>query len=51
MTSGDIIWIVDAVGDPKAIRQCLDSLAKSVHQGKQIRIFASGNNNPPKAGV
>jgi hemolysin-activating ACP:hemolysin acyltransferase len=37
--SGDIIWIVDAVGDPKAVQQGIEALAKTAFQGKQFKML------------
>ena len=39
--SGDVIWIIDAVGEPKAVQQCVDALAKMAFQGKQVRSLRS----------
>jgi hemolysin-activating ACP:hemolysin acyltransferase len=38
--SGDVIWIVDAAGEPKAIQQCFETLAKTVFQGKQFKMLS-----------
>ncbi len=37
--SGDVIWIVDAVGEPKALQQCIEALTKSAFQGKEFKIL------------
>jgi len=38
--SGDIFWIIDAVGETKAVQQCFETLAKTVFQGKQFKILS-----------
>ena len=37
--SGEVIWIVDAVGEPKAVQQCIDGLAKTAFEGKQFKML------------
>ncbi len=37
--SGNVIWIVDAVGEPKAVQQCIEALTKSAFQGKQYKML------------
>ncbi len=44
--SGDVIWIVDAVGEQKAVQQCIEGLAKSAFQGKQFKMLTT--NKPTK---
>lgn len=39
--SGDVFWIVDAMGEPKAIQQCIETLAKTAFQGKPFRMLSS----------
>ena len=34
--SGDVIWIVDAVGEQKAVQQCIEALTKTAFQGKRV---------------
>jgi hemolysin-activating ACP:hemolysin acyltransferase len=41
--SGDVIWIIDAVGVPKAVQQCIDALAKTVFKGKQFKMLTAGD--------
>ncbi len=38
--SGDVIWIVDAVGEPKAVQHCIDALAKTVFRQKQFKMLS-----------
>ena len=38
--SGDVIWVVDAVGEPKAVQQCVDALTKTAFQGKQFKMLS-----------
>ena len=35
--SGDVFWIVDAVGEPKAVQQCIEALNNSALQGKSFK--------------
>ncbi len=42
--SGDVIWIVDAVGEPKAVQECIEALAKTKFQGKTFRALAPNMN-------
>ncbi len=37
--SGDIFWIVDAVGDPNMVRNLIGELARSAFGGKQFRML------------
>ncbi len=37
--SGDVIWIVDAVGEPKAMQQCVDALAKTAFEGREFKML------------
>lgn len=41
--SGEVFWIVDAVGEPKAVQQCLETLTKTVFLGKQCRVLKVKN--------
>ena len=43
--SGDVFLIVDAVGDQKAVRECIDALAKTAFQGRQFKMprFQNGS--------
>jgi hemolysin-activating ACP:hemolysin acyltransferase len=38
--SGDVIWIVDAVGEQKAVQQCIEALAKTAFQGKPFKMLS-----------
>jgi hemolysin-activating ACP:hemolysin acyltransferase len=38
--SGDAIWIIDALGEPKAIQQCVEALTKTAFQGKQFKMLS-----------
>ncbi len=42
--SGNAIWIVDAVGEPKAVQQCIDALKKTAFQGKTFKILQAQHN-------
>jgi cytolysin-activating lysine-acyltransferase len=39
--SGDVIWIVDAVGDPKAVQQGIEALGRSAFQGKPYKMLSA----------
>ena len=39
--SGDAIWIIDAVGEPKAVQQCIEALTKTVLQGKHVKMLST----------
>jgi hypothetical protein len=34
-----VIWIVDAVGEPKAVQQRIEGLAKTAFQGKRYKML------------
>jgi len=38
--SGDMFWIVDAVGERNAVQQCIEALRKTAFQGKQFKILS-----------
>jgi hemolysin-activating ACP:hemolysin acyltransferase len=44
--SGDVFWIIDEAGEPKAVRQCIDTLAKMAFQGKQFKMLSSKSQGP-----
>ncbi len=39
--SGDAIWIIDAVGEPKAVQQCIEALTKTALQGKHVKMLST----------
>ncbi len=41
--SGDVFWIVDAVGERNAVQQCIEALTKTTFQGKQFKMLSAGN--------
>jgi hemolysin-activating ACP:hemolysin acyltransferase len=43
--SGEVIWIVDAVGDPTAMQNCIETLTKTAFQGKQVRMLSQKSTN------
>ncbi len=47
--SGDVIWIIDAVGEPKAVQECMEALAKTAFQGKQVKMLKSNNSTKHEA--
>ena len=38
--SGDVFWIVDAVGEHNAVQQCIEALAKTAFQGKPFKMLS-----------
>ncbi len=38
--SGDVFWIIDAVGERNAVQQCIEALAKTVFKGNQIKVLS-----------
>jgi len=36
--SGDVFWIIDALGEPKAVQQCIEALVKAAFQGKPFKL-------------
>ena len=47
--SGDVIWVVDAVGEPKAVQHCIEVLAKTAFQGRQFRMLNPASPKPSVA--
>ncbi len=39
--SGEAIWIVDAVGERKAVQRCIEGLTKTAFHGKQLKMLQS----------
>ncbi|MGC1587064.1 MAG: toxin-activating lysine-acyltransferase [Rhodomicrobium sp.] len=37
--SGDVFWIIDAVGERNAVQQCIEALAKTAFQGKEFKAL------------
>jgi cytolysin-activating lysine-acyltransferase len=37
--SGDVYWILDAVGDPKGLQECIETLTKTKFQRKRIKML------------
>jgi len=40
--SGDILWLVDAVGDPRAVPQVLKQLLETSFKGREAKVRAAG---------
>jgi hemolysin-activating ACP:hemolysin acyltransferase len=38
--SGDVFWIIGAAGEPKAVQQCIDMLAKTAFEGTQFKMLS-----------
>ncbi len=41
-TSGDILWVVEAIGEPKVLREMLKRLAAKDWAGKAVKMRAKG---------
>ena len=42
--SGDVYWIVDALGERNSVQQCIEALTRTAFQGKQFKIlFPAGS--------
>ena len=41
--SGDVFWIIDAVGERNSVQQCIEMLVKTVFQEKQFRMLSVQN--------
>ncbi len=41
-TSGDILWVVEAIGEPKVLREMLKRLATKDWAGKAVKMRAKG---------
>ncbi|MGO8780482.1 MAG: toxin-activating lysine-acyltransferase [Rhodomicrobium sp.] len=37
--NGDVFWIVDAVGEGKAVQQCIEAITKTAFQGKGFKML------------
>jgi hemolysin-activating ACP:hemolysin acyltransferase len=42
--SGDILWLVDAVGDPRVVPQLLKQLLETSFKGREAKVRAAGEN-------
>jgi len=40
--SGDILWLVDAVGDPRVVPQLLKQLQETAFKGREAKVRAAG---------
>ena len=40
--SGDILWLVDAVGDPRVVPQFLKQLAETKFKGREVKVRSRG---------
>src|SRR5206468_3354147 len=43
--SGDILWLVDAVGDPRAVPQLLKQLLDTSFKGREVKVRAAGEDD------
>jgi len=39
--SGDVFWIIDAVGERNSVQQCIEALIKTAFQGRQIKMISN----------
>jgi hemolysin-activating ACP:hemolysin acyltransferase len=42
--SGDVLWLIDAVGDPRAVPQLLKQLVETRFKGREVKIRVPGEN-------
>jgi hemolysin-activating ACP:hemolysin acyltransferase len=42
--SGDILWLVDAVGDPRVVPQLIKQLLETTFKGREAKMRAAGEN-------
>jgi hemolysin-activating ACP:hemolysin acyltransferase len=50
-TSGDILWVVDAIGDQRVIAPMLQGLVQSAWQGKPVKIRARDKDGQFRVGT
>ena len=49
--SGDILWLIEVVGDPRVVPQLMKSLGDSVFKGRDVKMKARGADGKPTAKV
>lgn len=49
--SGDILWVVEAVGDPKILQAMLQRAASKEWQGREVNLRIRGKDGSARAGV
>jgi cytolysin-activating lysine-acyltransferase len=42
--SGDVLWLIEAVGDPRAVPQLLKQLVETTFKGREVKIRVVGEN-------
>jgi hemolysin-activating ACP:hemolysin acyltransferase len=42
--SGDVLWLIEAVGDPRAVPQLLKQLVETTFKGREVKIRVPGEN-------
>src|SRR5215475_3236706 len=42
--SGDVLWLIDAVGDPRVVPQLLKKLVETTFKGREVKIRVVGEN-------
>jgi hemolysin-activating ACP:hemolysin acyltransferase len=42
--SGDVLWLIEAVGDPRAVPQLLKQLVETTFKGREVKMRAPGEN-------
>ena len=45
--SGEVFWIVEAVGEAEAVRQCMEALANAALRGKQFKMLQRPDGRSP----
>ena len=49
--SGDIVWLIDAVGDPRLLPQFLKRLNETTFKGREVKVRRRGQDGKPTLGV
>ena len=49
--SGDIVWLIDAVGDPRLLPQFLKRLNETTFKGREVKVRRRGHDGKPTLGV
>ncbi len=47
--SGNVTWIVDAIGEPGAVRECIEALAQTAFRGKVFKMLSLPNTSAGQA--
>jgi hemolysin-activating ACP:hemolysin acyltransferase len=47
--SGEILWLIDAVGDPRIVPQFLRQLSETKFKGRQVKVRSRAQNGTASA--